>query len=346
MVQNWNIYENIRKQTCVTIRFVDSVGIDPIQYKRVSTRQAERNIERATRHKSINKTNKMTNATESKITTSTAVNDVIQENSLPITDNTSENSHNNKKRKFNTSSPEIGRGSIQNSSLECIDTSLPVVEISDDLHVSPVPLPPSPPSLDAVHPNVATLSESTTEAICTNETSVDDTIFEKDSVCLSSSVILCSCCDAPMDPSHTCDTTETDSQLLPESEPPDPEPDDSNVSNLVESTKDPKPCDEETMLCFPCCNETLSASHQCEIPNISDVSPDSNIHKTVNNQICTPTSDHNHPPSAPPPHSFKHPNPEPPDGSTSTSSKTNELNFDNLLWAFNVVLDKRFSKPK
>ena len=34
---------------------------------------------------------------------------------------------------------------------------------------------------------------------------------------------------------------ESDSQLLPESEPPDPEPDDSNVNNLVESTNDPKP---------------------------------------------------------------------------------------------------------
>ena len=240
MVQNWNIYENIRKQTCVTIRFVDCVGIDPVQYKRVSTRQAERNIERSTRHKSKNNTNKMPNATESKTTTSTELNDVIQENSLPITDNVSENAHNNKKRKFNTSSPEIGRGSIQNSSLECIDSSLPVVEISDDLHVSPIPLPLLAPSLDEVHSNVAPLSKSTIEAIGTNETSVDDTIFEKNSVCLSS-VILCSCCDAPMDPSHTCDTTETDSQLLPNSEPPDPEPDDNKVNNLVEYTNNLKP---------------------------------------------------------------------------------------------------------
>ena len=100
------------------------------------------------------------------------------------------------------------------------------------------------------------------------------------------------------------------------------------------------------MLCCPCCNETLSASHQCEIPNISDVSSDSNIHKTDNNQMCTPTPDHNRPPSAPSTHSLKHPNPEPPDVSTSTSSKTNEINIDNLLRAFNVVLNKRFSKPK
>ena len=44
----------------------------------------------------------MTNVTESNITTSSVVNDVFQENSLPITDNISENAHNNKKRKFNT----------------------------------------------------------------------------------------------------------------------------------------------------------------------------------------------------------------------------------------------------
>ena len=44
-----------------------------------------------------------------------------------------------------------------------------------------------------------------------------------------------------MDPSHTCDTTETDSQLLPNSKPPDPEPDDNKVNNLVEYTNNPNP---------------------------------------------------------------------------------------------------------
>ena len=101
---------------------------------------------------------------------------------------------------------------------------------------------------------------------------------------------------------------------------------------------------DETMLCCPCCNENLTASHQCEIPNISDVSSDSILHKPDNNQICTHTPDHNHPPSTPPPHSLKPPTPEPPDG--NTSSKTNELNIDKLLWAFSALLDDKCSKPK
>ena len=50
IVNNWSIYENVNKQTCVTIRFNESAAIDPVQYRRVSERQAKRNIARAARH--------------------------------------------------------------------------------------------------------------------------------------------------------------------------------------------------------------------------------------------------------------------------------------------------------
>ena len=54
-VNTWNIYENVNKQTCVTIRFNESTAIDPVHYRRVSERQAKRNVERAAKHNSINK---------------------------------------------------------------------------------------------------------------------------------------------------------------------------------------------------------------------------------------------------------------------------------------------------
>ena len=98
---------------------------------------------------------------------------------------------------------------------------------------------------------------------------------------------------------------------------------------------------DETMLCCPCCNENLTASHQCEIPNISDVSSDSILHKPDDNQICTPTPDHNHTPSAPPPHS---PAPDPPDGNTSNT--TNDPYINNIVLALSVLIDDAFSKPK
>ena len=49
-VNNWCIYENLNNQTCITIRFNDSEAIEPVYYRRISQKQAKRNIDRASRH--------------------------------------------------------------------------------------------------------------------------------------------------------------------------------------------------------------------------------------------------------------------------------------------------------
>jgi hypothetical protein len=60
VVNNWNIYQNINNQTCVTIRFNDSAAIEPVYYRRVSEKQARRNLDRA-----ANYSNNIHNATTS-----------------------------------------------------------------------------------------------------------------------------------------------------------------------------------------------------------------------------------------------------------------------------------------
>ena len=49
-VNNWCIYENLNNQTCITIRFNDCEAIEPVYYRRISQKQAKRNIDRASRH--------------------------------------------------------------------------------------------------------------------------------------------------------------------------------------------------------------------------------------------------------------------------------------------------------
>lgn len=49
-VNNWCIYENLNNQTCITIRFNDCESIEPVYYRRISQKQAKRNIDRASRH--------------------------------------------------------------------------------------------------------------------------------------------------------------------------------------------------------------------------------------------------------------------------------------------------------
>ena len=146
-VQNWNIYENARKQTCITIRFGDHVDIDPVHYRRVSVRQAERNIDRAARHNLY------------KHTKPTSIPDTCQtKDSLPETTNQQDDSllpnnsqdiHTNKKRKYSCTSPEIVRGNMLSTSDlgECIHTPESLIVHHDHSLASPVLISTPPPTM-------------------------------------------------------------------------------------------------------------------------------------------------------------------------------------------------------
>ena len=313
-IKNWSIYCNSNQNTCVVIRFDDMHGCtQPTQYRRVSEKQQARSKARS----DLYKQNK-------------------NQDIRPLDTNQA------KKRKCDKlleSPPEILRMESDSSYICHLDSpDMPdthrvdeVYQFKGDQYTNLT----SNSQMPKVSSDYSDTTQPPVEYIL-QPSSVD--CADHDAAIINSTPKI-NIEPIPSVPPSVVQTSYTTIGSVPVASP---------LSSFTTSsqTTTEHSSDDETMLCCPCCNETLSASHQCEIPNISDVSSDSNIHKTDNNQICTPTPDHNHPPSAPPPHSLKHPNPEPPDGSTSTSSKTNELNIDNLLRAFNVVLDKRFSKPK
>ena len=109
IVNNWSIYENSNKQTCVTIRFNDSsTAIVPAYYRRVSENQARRNIGRAANH---NK-NKHTGTDTASLTP----HQMVKINTCTQTTGCNEDiedTFNPKKRKVQASSPEILRCDIK-----------------------------------------------------------------------------------------------------------------------------------------------------------------------------------------------------------------------------------------
>ena len=99
------------------IRFDDHVDIDPVQYKRVSVRQPERNIERAARHNIYKHSTPTSIPGKTKDSLPEITNDQRQNN--PLLTN-SQDIHTNKKRKYSFTSPEIVRGNMMSSDPECI----------------------------------------------------------------------------------------------------------------------------------------------------------------------------------------------------------------------------------
>ena len=311
-IKNWSIYSNNNQNTCVVIRFDDMHGCtQPIQYKRISEKQHARSKARSELYK--------------------------QNKNKDIAPDTNQV----KKRKCDQllSSPETLRMETDNSYIRHIDSpdmlDMPRVDEVDqfkwDHHTNTTSdfqmtkassdCSDTVPTADTIHPG---------SIVCSDQ----DAVFINSTPKSNSEPI-------PTDFPSAVQTSYTLIGTVPIL----------NSSTPLTTSSQTTPYDypehsiaDETMLCCPCCNEKLTASHQCEILNIGDVSSDSIIHKPDDNQICTPTPDHNHPPSTPPPHSLKPPTPEPPDG--NTSSKTNELNINKILWAFSALLDDKCSKPK
>lgn len=84
------------------------------------------------------------------------------------------------------------------------------------------------------------------------------------------------------------------------------------------------PHHHESIRC-PCCDENMTASHECATTNIGEDSTDSIVYTPYRNQNCTPTPDHipqpsNSPQSNPLPRAFQRPDPDSPDGSTCNQS--------------------------
>ena len=113
IVNNWSIYDNSNKQTCVTIRFKDSnTAIQPAYYRRVSENQARRNKDRAANHNKNKHTGTDTTSTQASLTP----HQMVKVNTCTQTtgcNEDNEDSFNPKKRKVQASSPEMIRSDIK-----------------------------------------------------------------------------------------------------------------------------------------------------------------------------------------------------------------------------------------
>ena len=111
IVNNWSIYENSNKQTCVTIRFNDNnTAIQPAYYRRVSENQARRNLDRAANY------NKNKHSDTTRTQASLTPHQMLKINMCTQTtgcNEDNEDSFNPKKRKVQASSPEMPRSDIK-----------------------------------------------------------------------------------------------------------------------------------------------------------------------------------------------------------------------------------------
>jgi len=254
VVQSWNIYENARNQTCITIRFDDHVDIDPVQYKRVSVRQAERNIERAARHNLYKHSKPTSTPGKTKDSLPEITNDQRQNN--PLLTN-SQDIHTNKKRKYSFTSPEIVRGNMMISDPECIQTPESLV-VYDHNHVTPEPLSIPPPTMP--HTSFECLIESTIDIKYEHV----ETILPPISFPMTTTVV------DPVEYIHAVAVDTPVSAIFPEPvvavtslSPTDCEP-----SIDVASKNDSLPY--STVIRCPCCDLPMDATHTCDNPEDTD----------------------------------------------------------------------------
>ena len=137
-INNWCIYQNRNKSTCITIRFTDSGVLDtiqPVKYRKVSDNQAARSKQRARQYQNnntVNNTNIHTHGTPlfNPSTSKEMVTSNVQSPphmSLPILSPILESDCN--RQKVDDISPEtIRKADISCDTLNDIDTPTSVVE--------------------------------------------------------------------------------------------------------------------------------------------------------------------------------------------------------------------------
>ena len=255
-VQNWNIYENTRKQTCVTIRFSDHVAIDPVQYKRVSVRQADRNIVRAARH-NLYKHTKTTSYQQTKDSLPETTNDQSQDN-LFLTDN-SQDIHTNKKRKYSFTSPEIVReNKLSTSDMECIHTPESVAVHYDHIPTTPEQL--STPLPTMAHTPFEPLPESSIDI----EYEHVETLLPPISFSMNTTVV------DPVEYMHAVTLEAPISDICAEPIAVVPSPSPTSCEPSIDVVSENESLSYSTVIKCPCCDIPMDASHTCDNPEDSD----------------------------------------------------------------------------
>ena len=248
-ILNWSIYPNKNQNTCVVIRFTDTVGCTPVQYRRVSDKQLARSKARSYQHKQIQNTD-----TENKNSWKKRKCDEIQDCSpellrvnsdvmevcniespeLPVKADIFERdqmedlnieftpSHSDISETYMPEPPSTIPEPSSISGVDARKMSMPdCTESENNNNVFPVQLPPNPPPLQMVCTN-----NVIKERCIATENSYDPGISNSSqdtfALCDTESRIRCPCCDAHMDALHTCDNhVDSDSLLSTDLQPPD-----------------------------------------------------------------------------------------------------------------------------
>ena len=211
-ILNWSIYPNKNQNTCVVIRFADTVGCTPVQYRRVSDKQAARSKARSDKHKQIHNTD-----TANKNSWKKRKCDQIQDCSPELSRVNSD-----VMEVCNIESPELPvkadtfeRGQMEDLNIEFTPSSLS--NNSETNTPEPPVTIPEPGYISDVYSRKNSMPDCTESA---NYVPLPSNSSQDNSaLCASEAIIRCPCCDAHMDTLHMCD--DGDSESSSDLQPPD-----------------------------------------------------------------------------------------------------------------------------